>query len=410
MPPEPAKMPDLHWQGTQYSTVSGKARALCERFYPRTVADLNDITDQELQNGSYDPRPELAMRQTVTSEEIQDIVSKVKLDKCPGLDEIPNRFLRAMGEPLIKALQALITAVIKYSYYPARFRTARTIVLRKPSKPDYSEPGAWRPIALLSTLGKIIETLLARRLSDLAEREGLLPDSQMGNRTNRSTETALELLTEQIHTIWKVSNQVASVLSLDITGAFDRVNHIRLLDNLRKKRVPLWFVRTVKSFLTSRTTTLVVEGKESAPHQLSAGVPQGSPLSPILFLFYNAPLLEAVHQPDLPMLPLGFADDVNLLTYGPSTATTCANLELAHDKCLDWARTHGMCFAPNKYALTHFTRRRGFDLQAPVQLQEVTVRPKPAVRILGIQVDSKLRWKAQEQAVQAKMDTQMLAL
>jgi hypothetical protein len=410
LPPEPAKMPDLQWQGAQYNTVSGKARALYERFYPRTTADLDDIADQELQNESYGPGPALVISQTVTSNDIQDIVSKAKPDKCPGADEIPNRFLQAMGEPLIRALQALITAVIRHSYYPARFRTARTIVLRKPSKPDYSDPGAWRPIALLSTLGKVIETLMARRLSDLAEREGLLPDSQMGNRTNRSTETALELLVEQIHTVWKASNQVASVLSLDIAGAFDTVNHVRLLDNLRQKRVPLWFVRTVKSFLTDRTTTLVVDGEESVPRQLNAGVPQGSPLSPILFLFYNAPLLEAVYQPDLPMLPLGFADDVNLLTYGPSTATTCASLELAHDKCLDWARTHGMRFAPNKYTLTHFTRRRGFDLQAPVRLREVTVQPEPSVRILGIQVDSKLRWRAQEQAVQAKMDTQMLAL
>lgn len=410
LPPEPAKMPDLQWQGSQFSTVEGKSRALYERFYPETTADLDDITDPELQDELYGPSPALVIDRLVTSEDIQAIVRKVKPDKCPGADEIPNRFLQAMGEPLTRAMQALITAVIKHSYYPARFREARTIVLRKPSKPDYSDPGAWRPIALLSTLGKIIETLMARRLSDLAEKEGLLPNSQMGNRTNRSTETALELLVEQIHTIWKASNQVASVLSLDIAGAFDTVNHIRLLDNLRQKRVPLWFVRTVKSFLTNRTTTLIVDGKESATRQLSAGVPQGSPLSPILFLFYNAPLLEAVYQPDLPMLPLGFADDINLLTYGHTTASTCTNLELAHEECLDWARTHGMRFAINKYTLTHFTRRRGFNLQAPVQLQDVTVQPELSVRILGIQVDSKLCWKAQGQAIQAKMDTQMLAL
>ena len=200
-----------------------------------------------------------------------------------------------MGEPLVKALQALITVVFKVNYYPKRFRAACTIVLWKPSKLDYSNPGAWRPIALLSTLGKVIETLAACRLSSLAERQGLLPDNQMGNRTNRSTETALELLVEQIHTIWKAGNQVASVLSLDIAGAFDTVNHLRLLDNLWKKGVPLWFVRIVRSFLTDCTTTLLVDNEETEPHQLNAGVPQGSLLSPILFLFYNALLLEALN-------------------------------------------------------------------------------------------------------------------
>ena len=73
---------------------------------------------------------------------------------------------------------------------------------------------------------------MARWLSDLAEQERLLPDIQMGNRRNRSIETALELLVEQIHTIWKTGNQVASILSLDIARAFDTVNHLRLLDNL----------------------------------------------------------------------------------------------------------------------------------------------------------------------------------
>ena len=269
-------MPDLQWQGAQLGTVSGKARALFERFYPRTEADLEDITDRDFQRNL--PGRTLTISQLVTVEDVRNIVRKVKPDKCPGADEIPNRFLQAMGEPLIKALQALITAVFRTSYYPKSFRAARTIVLRKPSKPDYSDPGAWRPIALLSTIGKVIETLAASRLSTLAEQEGLLPDSQMGNRTNRSTETALEMLVEQIHTVWKTRNQVASVLSLDIAGAFDTVNHLRLLDNLRKKGIPLWFVRTVRSFLTDRTTTLLVDNEETAPRQLNAGVPQGSPL------------------------------------------------------------------------------------------------------------------------------------
>jgi len=143
-----------------------------------------------------------------------------------------NRFLKAIGSPLVQALQSLITAVITASYFPVRFRAARTIVLRKPQKLDYTNPGAWRPIALLSTIGKIIETVAARWLSDLAEREKLLPDTQMGNRRSRSTETALDMLTEQIYTVWQEKDSVASVLSLDIARAFDTVNHLRLLDNL----------------------------------------------------------------------------------------------------------------------------------------------------------------------------------
>lgn len=102
---------------------------------------------------------------------------------------------------------------------------------------------------------------MAQRLSSFAELYKLLPDNQMGKRENRSTETALELLTEQIRTVWSSKKHVASVLSLDISGAFDTVNHVRLLDNLREKQVPIWFVRTVRSFLSERTTTIVVDAK-----------------------------------------------------------------------------------------------------------------------------------------------------
>jgi len=81
--------------------------------------------------------------------------------------------------------------------------------------------------------------LVARQLSTLAKQEGLLLDSQMGNRTNRSIKTALKLLVEQIYTVWKIGNQVALVLLLDIARAFNTVNHLQLLDNLQKKGVPL---------------------------------------------------------------------------------------------------------------------------------------------------------------------------
>ena len=113
----------------------------------------------------------------------------------------------------------------------------------------------------------------------------------MGNRKGRSTDTALELFLEQIHTIWGLK-KVASVLSLDIAGAFDTMNHIGLLENLRAKGLPRQLIQMIRSFLDQRKTTLMVDGTEIGPRDLHAGVPQGLPLSPILFLFYNGTLLD----------------------------------------------------------------------------------------------------------------------
>lgn len=134
------------------------------------------------------------------------------------------------------------------------------------------------------------------------------------------------------------------------------------------------------------------------------------PLSPILFLFYNALLLEALYLLDRRLSALGFADDISLLTYSESTVANCTTLESAHDRCLDWASTHGMRFAAQKYTLTHFTRRRNCNPKAPIRIDNEELAPSPVVRILGLQLDTRLCWKAHTKAVDQKMRTQMHAL
>ena len=85
---------------------------------------------------------------------------------------------------------------------------------------------------------------------------------------------------------------MATLLSLDISGAFDRVIRKRLIHVLRAKGIPQRLARWVHSFMSDRTTTLVIADTETAEALVTAGIPQGSPLSPILFLFYAAKLLE----------------------------------------------------------------------------------------------------------------------
>ncbi len=128
-------------------------------------------------------------------------IFRPKPDKAPGVDGLPNRFLRLVTEKLLPKFRHLFQACVEVGYHPREFRKANTIVLRKPKKEDYSEPKSYRPIALLSTLGKALETVIARRLSDCAEDNGLLPPEQIGARRKRSTETALETIVDAVHTV-----------------------------------------------------------------------------------------------------------------------------------------------------------------------------------------------------------------
>lgn len=141
------------------------------------------------------------------------------------------------------------------------------------------------------------------------------------------------------------------------------------------------------------------------------GIPQGSPISPILFLFFNAPLIEKCRAAKLPVQVGGFVDDVHLLAYSKSTERNCEILEKAHEICLEWAKTHGATFAPKKYELVHLTRRpKRVNLAATIRINQATITPGAAIRVLGLWIDTKLRWGPHLAKTQAKLVNQVRAL
>ena len=135
-------------------------------------------------------------------------------------------------------------------------------------KDDYSAPNAYRPIAFLNTLRKVMESIMPKKITYLAETHRLLANTQMGARRVRSTESALELLTEQIHTVLgRGTDKVASLLSIDVAGAYNTVTHQRLIHNFRKRKIPKCITDWVNSFLNKRSTSLAFTA-ESRPYSI----------------------------------------------------------------------------------------------------------------------------------------------
>ncbi len=221
------------------------------------------------------------------------------------------------------------------SYHSKEFRKTNIIVLRKSKKENYSEPKSYRPIALLSTLGKTLKTVITRRLSNCVEDNDLLSPEQMRVRRKRSTKTALKTIVDAVYIVWDCEkNKVASLLSLDMTRAFDNISHYRLLHNLRQKGILKLIVNWTRSFLTDRETSLTLERIISRLKPAETGISQRSPVSPILFLFFNAPLIERCAKAKLKLQVEGFVDDIHLLTYGKSTEANCETLRKAYEICL----------------------------------------------------------------------------
>jgi hypothetical protein len=178
--------------------------------------------------------------------------------------------------------------------------------------------------------------VVARRIRYAVEKHSLLPETQIGVRRGRSTETALHLLTEKVYTIW-VGNKprVASILSLDIAGTFDRVSYTRLVHNLRKRKILEAIVRWVEDFLKDRYTEIRIADFTLKKSRVDAGIPQGLPILPILYLFYNADLLDICENKMLRTSLTDFINDVNLLTYRATIEGNCRNLKHMHNVCED---------------------------------------------------------------------------
>jgi hypothetical protein len=310
--------PTLMRDAVEANDPSSKATMLQETHFPPPVeADLDDLVGYQYQE-------EVEMPDKLTEGEVTQAILWTAKDKAPGPDGIPNRILHRIAWVAPALLRRIFQACLDLEIQPRQWKEATIVMIRKPGKPDYTDPKAYRPIALLNTLGKALEAIVAKRMRFLAESHALLPSTQMGARKQRSVDTALQLLLEKIYTIWAGNKpRVATLLSLDVASAFDRVSHTRLEHNLRKRRIPKKLVQWIGDFLKDRTVQIRIASYTQPLSKVHAGIPQGSPLSPILYLFYNADLLETLENKGLYISVISFVDNINILTFDTTTRRNC---------------------------------------------------------------------------------------
>jgi len=163
--------------------------------------------------------------------------------------------------------------------------------------------------------------------------------------------------------------------------------------------------------LNERKASLAFADIESEMRPIDADISQGSPILSILFLFFNADLLENCERLDLKIIAIGFVNDINILAIGSNIFANCERLNAAYGVYNDWASRHGAEFALDKYELIHFSKTpRKFNMAECIRIDDATITPKPDIRVLGVQLNIKFRWKTYLKAIEIKNALQMLAL
>jgi len=127
-------------------------------------------------------------------------------------------------------------------YHPQQWKTAVAVALQKPSKPDYTQPRAYRLITLLECMGKILEKIIACRLTFMIGHYELISGAQSRGKANSATTDAILSFVHDIYTAWN-HGKVTSALTFNIKGYFDFLNYDRLLVEMQKRRIPLEYLK-----------------------------------------------------------------------------------------------------------------------------------------------------------------------
>lgn len=335
--------------------------------------------------------------------ELRKIVNNLPNRKAEGEDHLSNELIKLALPAIEDEFCRLINACFLNGYFPNVWRSAVTIIIRKHGKDNYSNPNSYRPIALLSCLGKILEKVITSRITYWAETCKVLAPGHMGGRRIHSTDDALIILTSWIKEQWR-KNQVVTALFLDVKSAYPSVHRDRLWNTLFNHHCPPYLLKLIRGFLSERTTTIRLQDYLSDNFSVDNGLPQGSPLSVILYIIYNSALLKFNSlSPTCNNISLGFIDDVVHLVSSNTVEENFIKLRTLSAKTLNWGTTHGAIFDKKKAQLIHFTNKR--KLESPdFHFGEVVLKPQQVVKWLGVWFDTKLLFNHQLQQVKKTGD------
>ena len=236
------------------------------------------------------------MTSELTLSELYIAIRRLKMKKAPGKGGVTDEMIKHLGPLAMKKLLELYNSFWKSGVFPTAWKEAIIIPILKKAK-DKKNKSSYRPISLLSCLGKTPERIINKRLRWHLEANNLIHKEQTGFRTNRNTEDQLVHLAQSIENAFMDKIKVI-VVFVDLSKAFDKVWKIGFLLKLMNLGVAGNMYRWIESFLLHRTAKVKLDGSLSQTVMIRKGVPQGGVIyiSPTLFVVFINDITENISR------------------------------------------------------------------------------------------------------------------
>ena len=327
----------------------------------------------------------------VTTDEVADVIRLLPQKSSP-LDVMPVSLLKLSADIMAPLIARLANLSFKDGVFPSRYKGARvTPLLKKPSLPP-QDPANYRPISNLCTFSKILEKLFLFRLQPHVMKSANYCKFQSAYRKGYSTETALLRVVNDIQRA-AGNGRCTALLALDISAAFDAVDHATLIDRaLNVFGVHDVALDWLRSFVTERTQQIAVGSEKSAVFECSSGVPQGSVLGPLLFGMYVSPIGDVISQHNVEYHQ--YADDMQLyVSLSPADFGDLSTIESCASDVSRWFVENALLLNPTKTEAVIFgTSQRLSQVNRPqgVRVAGADVQFADYVKLLGVTLDSTL--------------------
>lgn len=333
----------------------------------------------------------------IDEEEYFSILHNQK-NTSPGIDNIPWTIIKQLEYAIHEYIIKIFTYCLKNNQIPIEWKKGMIINIPKTNS-DNKKPSGYRPITLLPALGKLLEKIVRNRVNNIINLN--IPTHQFGFREKCATIHPLIVLSSNVQTA-RHQNLKSAAVFLDITKAFDSVWHKGLLYKMKKIGTPDHLVHFTRQFLENRQICVKLNEEISDSFTPTQGLPQGSPLSPLLYNIYSYDIAQHQNTSQDETYILQYADDTAIISHHKSMNKVIENLQAKINATEEWFNKWRLVPNPAKTQFTIFNHSVS-NTSPTINVGNQQINPAQSSKYLGVTLDHKLNFNMHTASMKTKI-------